>query len=422
MAERSITPSFDILEAALAPIDLSGIDFDDLEDFQLSPKQNCQRFGTSVQQEDIDATIYRRVPLKTKHTTKWAYSVWSSWCKARCVNPAINTMSLSTMDAHLTRFIMEARKQDGTEYPPNTLYQLICGLQRYLKENGRPEVALLDEKRQEFDKTRKVLDGRMKELTAKGVGTVTKSAQPLTSEQENELWSKNIFTIHTAEGLLKAVFWYNCKCFGLRGGDEHRELVREQYSIGYDGVGRYLRFMGRSSKNVQGGLKQRAIKPKDLKIYAKPELGERCVVDIFSSYMACIPSKGPFYRRPIKDASPPRFSQQVVGKHTLGTIVKRFCAEAGFQGNYTNHSGKVTCATTLFNQNFDEQLIQRQTGHRSNAVRIYKRPSQAQDLQISHALQPSTSSSPTPSMAGKDLQTTDGRVPPINIYFTFNNQ
>ena len=109
MEEKSTTP-FDILEAGLAPLDLSKIDFEDFEKFEISAKQNCERFGKSVKQEDIDAPIYRRVPLKTKHTTKWAYSVWSSWCKARFVNPAINKLSLGTMDVHLTRFIMEALK------------------------------------------------------------------------------------------------------------------------------------------------------------------------------------------------------------------------------------------------------------------------------------------------------------------------
>ena len=228
----------------------------------------------------------------------------------------------------------------------------------------------------------------MKELVSEGVGVVTRSAQPLTPEQEDELWRKGIFGIHTAEALLNTVFWYNCKCFRLRGGDEHRQLTTEQYSIEHDDVGRHLRFVGRTCKNVQGGLRQRNIKVKDLKIYANPVLKDRCVVDIFSTYLSLVPRSGPFYRRAIKgSAAPPKFSQQVVGKHTLQTIVKRFCAQAGFVGNYTNHSGKVTCATTLFIKNFDEQLIQRQTGHRSNAVRIYKRPSASHNLAVSNALQ-----------------------------------
>ena len=42
---------------------------------------------------------------------------------------------------------------------------------------------------------------------------------------------------------------YARKCFGLRGGDEHRNLMREQFSINSESVGRHLWFIGRSSKN-----------------------------------------------------------------------------------------------------------------------------------------------------------------------------
>ena len=79
---------------------------------------------------------------------------------------------------------------------------------------------------------------------------------------------------------------------------------------------------------------------------------------------------------------------QVVGRNKLQTIVKEFCTQAGFSGYYTNHSGKVTCATILFKHNVDEQLIQRQTGHRSNAIRCYKCPSVDHDLFVSKVLGP----------------------------------
>ena len=36
---------------------------------------------------------------------------------------------------YLARFIMEARRKDGQEYPPNTLYQIVVGIQRYMREN-----------------------------------------------------------------------------------------------------------------------------------------------------------------------------------------------------------------------------------------------------------------------------------------------
>ena len=39
----------------------------------------------------------------------------------------------------MSRFVLEVRKRDGTEYPPNTLYHFICGLQHYIR-GSRPEV------------------------------------------------------------------------------------------------------------------------------------------------------------------------------------------------------------------------------------------------------------------------------------------
>ena len=40
----------------------------------------------------------------------------------------------------LSKFVHEIKKKDGSEYPPNTLYQICAGLQRALRENGLPEL------------------------------------------------------------------------------------------------------------------------------------------------------------------------------------------------------------------------------------------------------------------------------------------
>ncbi len=92
----------------------------------------------------------------------------------------------------------------------------------------------------------------------------------------------------------------------------------------------------------------------------------RGVVDCFELYLSLIPPTGPFYSRSIK-SNCLKFSMQVIGVHRLENIVKLFCSEAGFEGYFINHSGKVTCATQLFANNVDKQLIKLQTGHRSDA-------------------------------------------------------
>ena len=58
---------------------------------------------------------------------------------------------------------------------------------------------------------------------------------------------------------------------------------------------------------------------------------------------------------------------------------------------FINHSGKVTCATRLFQTGtFDEQTIMSRTGHRSTAVRSYKRSSSSLVKAVSDALQPTS--------------------------------
>jgi len=71
--------------------------------------------------------------------------------------------------------------------------------------------------------------------------------------------------------------------------------------------------------------------------------------------------------------TPIRYGNQVVGVNKLKNMMKVICSRGGLQGNYTNHSGKRTCATQLYMAGVDEQEIMRRTGHRSEkGVRKYK--------------------------------------------------
>ena len=119
---------------------------------------------------------------------------------------------------------------------------------------------------------------------------------------------------------------------------------------------------------------------KTVKQYAQPS-NSRCVVGVFREYMRCIPSSVRFYRRPLpsREAGDVRYGVQVAGINTLSKYLKLMCTEAKINMDgirFTNHSGKVTCATQLYESGtFDEQTIMSRTGHRSTAVRTYKRAS-----------------------------------------------
>jgi len=97
-----------------------------------------------------------------------------------------------------------------------------------------------------------------------------------------------------------------------------------------------------------------------------------------------------FYRRPLdKEDGTIRFSSQPIDVNKLSTLMKNMCAEANIPGYFTNHSGKRTCATSLYQAGIPEQEIMGRTGHRSiESVRKYKRPSSEMLKDISNILEP----------------------------------
>ena len=73
----------------------------------------------------------------------------------------------------------------------------------------------------QFSLLRSALDARMKELTRQNVGTLKKHAQVVTADMETSFWEKGVFGSSSAQTLLDTLFFYSCKLFGMRSGDEH---------------------------------------------------------------------------------------------------------------------------------------------------------------------------------------------------------
>ncbi|XP_071119253.1 uncharacterized protein [Haliotis cracherodii] len=71
---------------------------------------------------------------------------------------------------------------------------------------------------------------------------------------------------------------------------------------------------------------------------------------------------------------------------TLQVTVKRLCKTSGIEGMKINHSLRATAATRLYQGDVDEQMICEITGHRSDAVRNYKRTSDNQKATVSDIL------------------------------------
>ena len=69
------------------------------------------------------------------------------------------------------------------------------------------------------------------------------------------------------------------------------------------------------------------------------------------------------------------------------TVVKDMCAEAGLEGEKSNHSLRVAGATSLYKAGLPEKLIQQRTCHRClQFLRQYERISTNQEAAVSQIL------------------------------------
>ncbi|CAG2247521.1 unnamed protein product [Mytilus edulis] len=314
-----------------------------------------RRFSVPLSDSDLQERILKAIPKKTRNNNKWALGVWVAWTLERnlyqetitdggnAIPSDPNLLSNELLNYWMAHFIQECRRVDTSPYPPNSLVQLASGIQR------------------------KCLDSRMKELTNNGIGTNVKRADPILTTDEEAMWDSGVFNY------------------------EHKQLDASQFRISVDTIGnKLLHYTGRLCKNVQGGLNNRNVDVKRITQKSDPT-NPRCLVTIYEKYLSLIPREGRFYRKPLphkaNDGSI-RFSVQPIGINTLSSKMKELFKAAGISTtdrNITNHSGKVTCCTTLFNAGFSDSTVKSRSGHRSTAVDTYKRPLETLQDNVSKA-------------------------------------
>ncbi|XP_051867999.1 uncharacterized protein LOC127568373 [Pristis pectinata] len=393
------------LAASLSPIATSfkqekEPDLDNNEDCLLTKEEGKVRSGKHSMEEKGLLVLQQDsgIPYNTKKATAWGVRVWDEWGKTRnsyimeqgvqrnelflYVPELCYEITHDELNFWLCRFVLEVRRQDGSEYPPNSLRLLCCSILRHLRENcRRSDIDFFNKLKPDFAEFRTTLDNRMKQLQRLGIGLVRKQAQPYTEDDEERLWQV-VFHLHDAKSYSYAAYFYVCKVFALCAAKDHHKLTVDQFKFGCDMISEYVEFTGRPS-NPQDSLDK--LKIVQTRQYADSP-NPRCIVSLLRRYLSMIPSEGPFYRRPVPGTM--QFSEQAIGVHTLERYSKEICEAAGISGHHTGHSGRVSSATTLYNRGFDEQSIKERTGPTGSLAKGYRRPSPAQMKAMSDCLQP----------------------------------
>ncbi|XP_053403038.1 uncharacterized protein LOC123535173 [Mercenaria mercenaria] len=360
------------------------------DDFNMTEGQGDTRVAPSVSTDELEKKFLK----KTRQNNNWATSVWREWASAR--NGRFETTlepdypipenvgefkDMEMLEYWLQRFIVETRRKDGGPYPPNTLIQIVTGLQRYLRtECKMTGLNVLKSDNTDFAQFRKTLDSRMKELTQAGVGVNPCRADPVTVDDEEQLWCSNVFNMVSAEGHSNAVFFYNGKAFEFRGFQEHVDCQAEQFEIGFDHSNqrKYVKFTPRVRKNSQGGLLHRKINVEPI-IHYEQGTNDRSIVKMYEKYLEHVPRKGPLYRKPLQgldENNSIRYSSGTLPLNVLKQRMKKFFSEANIptvRRKITNHSARVTLCTSLYNERLSDKAVTSRSKHRSAAVQTYQR-------------------------------------------------
>ena len=129
--------------------------------------------------------------LNTEKNTEWVVCNFEAWRKARnkkfeeqCSSNILSSTDMKELCDWLCKYIAEIRKTDGTEHTPRSLYFLLAGLQRHIRQlNPSKELSIFHDV--EFKPLKNICDSVFRRLHVKGIGTETKATAVVTAKEED---------------------------------------------------------------------------------------------------------------------------------------------------------------------------------------------------------------------------------------------
>ena len=354
------------------------------------------RFSTPRSPSSMTKICEGFIPKNTAKATTWALRVFFAWRNERnrsvdeqCPENLLEEPVVESLNYWLSRFVVEARRDDGKPYPATSLKNILAGLYRHAKScapKGKSVPDFMSRKDPSFRDLTGAIQVQFRELRERGVGAVVKHAPVITYEEEEALWQSKVIGDHCPLALLRAVFYYVGKAFCIRGGEEQRNLKRSQFVRSSDG--QCYTYIENGSKNRSGINSKEA--NKIVPVYSCIESRPRCLVYLLDLYFDKFPPqavvKDLFYLRPNKSASSVWYDCASIGRDKLAKFLEQMCLEAGISEKKTNHCLRATGTSALFNAGVPEKLIRDVTGHRSNALQLYERPTLQQKQNVSNIL------------------------------------
>ena len=135
------------------------------------------------------------------------------------------------------------------------------------------------------------------------------------------MWSEGVLGSDTPQKLLVTLVFCFCLNYALRSGREHRDLRPDMLTYVEPTTGNsrpYLQYDESGSKNNPGGLRERKVTNKVVKIFANHENKDGCVVSLYHKYMSLRPLNAPhdiFYLQPLRNIQAHCWYKAIVGPY-----------------------------------------------------------------------------------------------------------
>ena len=352
-------------------------------------KKTKRQFKVPESADKIYDLSNRKFSEQSRNRIKWALKMFNEWHNNRMSEVHVegqrrrsdlqfSDYSQQDLCYTLYRFITEVRKMDKSEFPPNSVQEIIIMIQMFLNERG-VYWKLLDG--ENFHQLRNTVDNVMKDRHAKGLG-VKKSSQVISLANEAKLFESRALGEENPIQLLRTVIYMLGLHLALRGDLEHMRLRRPGFGCQItteldDKSGKEILVYREDplQKTNQGGLIGKC-QNKVVKVFPSANRS-RCPVKLFGKYIGLLPNSkscGKLYLHPRAKPTPSVwYCDAPFGKNKIYSNVKDVCKLAGIEGKFTNHSLRATCASRMFSCQIPEQVIKEITGHKSECVRVYKR-------------------------------------------------
>jgi hypothetical protein len=215
-------------------------DFSYLENVNISEIHDFSKPSTSKESykrpsmETLQKYVTTAKPKNTKKNTKLWFSRFKDFVND--TQPDIDLLTLYDKKAIamlLCEFIVVIKTKDKKDYKANSLYNGICGINRFYQELFKDKEPFNIHEDFEFRAVRDTLHTRMIELEEINNGKYN-GADALTDEEMIKIFDHPNMSNETPDGLLKRVFlWVGC-CTAQRGGS-YCNIMAEHFKEHDDG-------------------------------------------------------------------------------------------------------------------------------------------------------------------------------------------